>query len=83
MPRKTKTQKAGKGLKVSTPNKLLTRLTILLPQIKAGNNSDKLKNEIEQILYLLSQHNKISKNFSSNLINSLSQWEFTLLMANL
>ena len=83
MPRKTKTQKAGKGLKVSTPNKLLTRLTILLPQIKAGNNSDKLKNEIEQIQYLLSQHNKISKNFSNNLINSLSQWEFTLLIANL
>ena len=29
-----------------TPNKMLTRLTILLAQIKAGNNSYKLKNEI-------------------------------------
>ena len=29
-----------------TPNKILTRLTILLVQIKAGNNSYKLKNEI-------------------------------------
>ena len=37
--------KAGKGLnKVLTPNKVLTRLSILLAQIKAGNNSNKLKN---------------------------------------
>ena len=41
--------KGGKGLKISTPNKLLTRLQILLTQIKAGNNSYKLKNEIRQI----------------------------------
>ena len=31
--------KKGKGLKIPTPNKLLTRLPILLVQIKAGNNS--------------------------------------------
>ena len=45
--------KEGIGLKISTPNKLLNRLPILLAQIKAGNNSCKLKNEIRQILYLL------------------------------
>ena len=28
----------GKGLKTLTPNKLLTRLSVLLTQIKAGNN---------------------------------------------
>ena len=44
--------KEGKGLKVLTPNKLLTRLSILLAQIKAGKNSYKLKNEVKQILYL-------------------------------
>ena len=38
--------KKGKGLKIVTPNKLLTRLPILLAQIKAGNNSYKLKSEI-------------------------------------
>ena len=38
--------KEGIGLKISTPNKLLNRLPILLAQIKAGNNSCKLKNEI-------------------------------------
>ena len=35
--------KEGKGLKILTPNKLLPRLPILLAQIKAGNNSYKLK----------------------------------------
>ena len=45
--------KEGKVLKILTPNKPLTRLPILLAQIKTGNNSNKLKNEIRQILYLL------------------------------
>ena len=49
--------KEGKGFKNSTPNKLLTRLPILLAQIKAGNSSYKLKIEIREILYLLYQHN--------------------------
>ena len=62
--------KEGKGLKVLTPNKLLTR-PILLEQIKAGNNSYKLKNEIRKILYLLYQHNKITKKVYNNLIKSL------------
>ena len=62
--------KEGKGLKILTPNKLLTTLSILLAQIKAGNNSFKLKNEIRQILYLLYQHNKITKKVY-NLIKSL------------
>ena len=57
---------AGKGLKILTPDKLLTRLSILLPQIKAGNNWYKLKNEIRQILYLLYQHNKITKKVTTN-----------------
>ena len=49
--------KEGKGFKNLTPNKLLTRLPILLAQIKAGNSSYKLKIEIRQILYLLYQQN--------------------------
>ena len=54
--------KKGKGLKILTPNKLLTRLPILLAQMKVRNNSNKLKNKIRQILYLLYQHNKITRN---------------------
>ena len=62
--------KEGKGLKILTTNKL-NRILILLAQIKAGNNSYKLKNEIRQILYLLYQHNKTTKKVYNNLITSL------------
>ena len=37
--------KEGKGLKILTPNKVLIKLSIILAQIKAANNSSKLKNE--------------------------------------
>ena len=61
----------GKGLKILTPKKLLTRLPILLAQIKVGNNSYKLKDEIRQILYLLYQHKKITKKVYNNFMESL------------
>ena len=63
--------KEGKGLKIITPNKLLTRLPILLALIKAGNNSYKFKNEVRQMLYLLCSHNKITRKVYKNLIKSL------------
>ena len=44
--------KERKGLKILTPKKLLTRFPILLAEIKAENNSGKLKTEIRPILYL-------------------------------
>ena len=56
------------GLKISTPNKLLTRLLILLAHWKAGKNSCKLKKQIKQILCVLYQPNKITKNFYNSLI---------------
>ena len=43
----------GQGLKILTPNQMLSRLPISLAQLKAGNNSEKLKNEIRQLLYSL------------------------------
>ena len=43
----------GQGLKILTPKQSITRLLILLAQLKAGNNSQKLKNEIRQIVYSL------------------------------
>ena len=63
--------KEGKRLNILTPNKLLTRLPIILAQMKAGNNSYKLKNEIRQILNLLYQRSKITKKVYNNLIKSL------------
>ena len=62
--------KEGKELKILTPNKLLTRLPILLAQVKAGDNSRKLKNDVRQIVYLLYQYNKITKKVQNNLIKS-------------
>ena len=42
-----------KALKILTPNQMLSRLPISLAQLKAGNNSEKLKNQIRQLLYSL------------------------------
>ena len=63
--------KEVKGLKILIPNKLLTRLPVLLAQVKAGNNSYKLKSKIRQILYSSYQHNKITKKLYNSLIKSL------------
>ena len=44
---------SGKGLKILTPDQMLSRSPISLAQLKAGNNPGKLKNEIRQLLYSL------------------------------
>ena len=61
--------KQRKGIKILTPNQMLNRLPISLAQIKAGNNSEKLKNEIRQILYSLYKSKKLAKQIYKNLIN--------------
>ena len=43
----------GRGLKIMTPNEMLSRLPISLAQLNARNNSEKLKNELKQLLYSL------------------------------
>ena len=65
--------KEEKGMKILTSNKLSTRLPILLAQIKAGNNSYKLKNVLRQISYLLYQHNRTTKNIYNNLMECILQ----------
>ena len=57
----------GQGLKILTPKQMITRLTILLAQLKAGNNSQKRKNEIRQIVSSLYR----SKNLSTTIYNHL------------
>ena len=44
-----KKKQSGQGLKILTPNQMLSRLPITLAQLKSGNNSEKLKNEIRQL----------------------------------
>ena len=51
----------GQGLKILTPNQILSRLSISLAQLKAGNNSEKLKNVIRQLLYSLWRSKKTDK----------------------
>ena len=42
-----------RGLKILTPQQMLSRIPISLAQLEAGNNSQKLKNQIRQLLYSL------------------------------
>ena len=62
-------QKQGSGLKILTPNQMLSRLPISLAQLKAGNNSEKLKNEIRQILYSLYRSKKLTKQLYKSLVD--------------
>ena len=61
----------GKGLKLLTPNQMLSRLPITLAQLKAGNNSEKLKNEIRQLLYSLYRSKNMTKQVYNNLIKHI------------
>ena len=54
---------SGQGLNILKPNQMLSRLPISLAQLKAGNNSVKLKNEIRQLLYSLYQSKNLQNNF--------------------
>ena len=66
-----KNETKGKGLKILTPKQMLQRLPIPLAQVKAGNNSESLLNEIRQIVYSLYQSKEITKKVYNNLIKSL------------
>ena len=61
----------GTGLKILTPKQMLQRLPIALAQVKAGNNSESLLNEIRQIVYSLYQSKQITKKVYNNIIESI------------
>ena len=58
-------------LKILTPKQMLQRLPVALAQVKAGNNSQNLLNEIRQIVYSLYQSKEITKKVYNNIIKSL------------
>ena len=68
----TKFKGAGSGflntnhskLKILTPKQMLKRLPIALAQVKAGNNSENLLNEIRQIIYSLYHSKEITKKYT-------------------
>ena len=63
--------KQGTGIKILTLQQMLQRLPIALAQIKAGNNSESLLNEIRQIVYSLYQAKEITKKAYNNIIKSI------------
>ena len=60
-----------KGLKVLIPKQMLQRFPIALAQVKAGNNSESLLNEIKQIVYSLYQSNQITEKVYNIIIKSI------------
>ena len=61
--------KRGLGLKILTPDQMLSRWPITLAQLNAGNNSEKLKNEIRKLLYFLYRSKRRTKNVYKNLVD--------------
>ena len=61
----------GKGLKILTPKQMLQRLPIALAQVKAGNNSESLLNEIRQIVYSLYQSKPVTKKIYHHIIKPI------------
>ena len=61
-------KKSGEGLKILTPDQMLSRLPITLAQLKAENSSVNLRNEIRQLLYSLYRSKKLTKQLYKSLI---------------
>ena len=59
----------GLGLKILRPKQMLSKLPINLAQLKAGSNSEKLKNEIGRLLYSLYRSKKLRKQLYKSLID--------------
>ena len=59
----------GQGLKILTPNQMLSRLPVSLAQLNGEKNSEKLKNEIRQLLFSLYKSKKLTKNICKSLVD--------------
>ena len=66
-----KQKQEGQGIKMLTPDQVLSRLPISLAQLQAGNNSEELKNEIRQLLYSLYRSKYMTKQVYNNLMKSI------------
>ena len=61
----------GTGLNILTPKQMSQRLPIAPAQVKAGNNSESLLNEIRQVVYSLYRSKQITKKVYNNIIKSI------------
>ena len=57
---------------------MLSRLPIALAQLKAGNNSEKLKNEIRQLFYSLYRSKNLTKQLNKSLVDIIYKWKQSL-----
>ena len=66
-----KQNEQGEGIKILTPNQILNILPIALAQLNTGNNSNKLKNEIRQLLYSLYRSKNMTEQIYKSLIGTI------------
>ena len=64
--------KQGKRLKILSPNQMVQTLSIALAQVKVGNTSKNLQNEIREIIYSLYQEKEVTKEVYNNIMNSIT-----------
>ena len=64
-----KRNQQGQGLKILTPDQMLSRLPVTLAQLKAENNSQKLINKIRQLFYSLHRSKKLTKQLYKSLVD--------------
>ena len=69
-----KLNQSRQGLKILTPSQMLSRLPIFLAQLKARNNSEKVRNEIIQLLYYLYKSKKLTKNIYKSLVDKMERY---------
>ena len=62
----------GEGHKILTPKQMIQIPPIALAQIKAGNVSENLLNEIRQIIYSLYRARESTKKVYNNIMNSIT-----------
>ena len=63
--------KYGEGLRLLTSKEILQRLPIAPAQVKAGNTSENLLNEIRQVIYSLYQEKEVTQKVYNNIMNSI------------
>ena len=54
---------------------MLSKLSLTIAQLKAGNNQEKLKSEIRQLLYSLYRSKKFTKTIYNYLFNTIQKWK--------
>ena len=80
--KKPSREQEGTGLQILTPNQMLKRLPIALAQIKSGNNSEILLNEIRQIVCSLYRSKEITKKVYNNIFNSIKVYKTDTIFMN-